>query len=268
LNIKTYNQIREDVFKQINDIIKADTVFEDINNIDDYINYFKDLRNVSKTEINTLDNIIRQLENYRTLFTKEIDVADFKKHIKPAIRFYGEAVNEAYSETQADNIAKGMTEAADMQTKLKTVKQAEKESIAAAQEQLKRVETRDAQIAAGINTISENDTTIRNSVPVLKELFKTMPEQSVSKHVFAKDLRAYYKAYKNHFEVIHAVDKTSSDVLKSQMNLIDAYNHLFGQRLLNIKVYYTRECGCTNLGVGSKLCHCSVGTFCIIDIVS
>lgn len=225
LNLKTYKRLREAVFNEINTLIKDTAKLDTVENLSDYITFFKDLRTLSKTEVSVLDDIIRQLETYQNLFTKMIDTYGFKE-VKQTLRYYKNAINDVYTETQNSNIIKGLSDTADIQSKLKAIRTAEQETLGVLQDQAARIAVRDAQIEDGLAYITTNHQAVEDSIKTIELTFKTIPETGTEYVSFMSDYSAYTRAYQMYFDTLHDGTKTASDILKSQTDLIDAYNVL------------------------------------------
>lgn len=225
LTEKTYQQIRDEILSEIDDVIKAGTKdISNLKNLDEYLNFFTELRAVSKTEVEALDNIIDQITAYKNLFTAKVDKNLFSR-VNQTFYYYERALDQVFTETQMDNIAKAAEPATDVYSKIKSVKKAEQEMFNTMQEQAQRVAVRDEQIANSIKYITEQHDKITNSVkPITNAYFKQAPDSSAIA-TFTKDYEAYRDAYEAYFDMVH-LGNANSNIQKAQTDLINAYNKL------------------------------------------
>lgn len=241
IEMSNTNQLTKESYKnlQLEFINKIDALFKNQQNLagslDDYIAKFKQMRSYSKTQLNELDDIINQLEAYREVFNKTLTDTDFK-FTKQSLRFYEEAINMAYSDTQADNIAKSAANLADIQTKLKTVKAASNEMLDKFTKQAERVAVRDAQLDEAINTILTNDDIIKNNTDTVEQAlkFNAGADTDIQRVSFNKAYEEYQKAYNDYFDAIHDSSKTPSDLTDAKFRLVDTYNKVLESYEINI----------------------------------
>lgn len=226
LSKQTYEQIRSEILSEIDEVIKSGTKgISDLKTLDEYLNFFTELRSVSKTEVEALDNIIDQITAYKNVFTRKINKNGFS-NITNTIYQYERALDQVLTDTQMDNIVKTAEPITDTYSKIKGVKQAEKEMFETMQEQAQRVAVRDEQIVNGIKYITEQHDKITESVkPIINAQFNIDPSSSAVV-TFTKDYEAYRDAYEAYFDLMHTGDDTASSIQKAQMDLIDSYNRL------------------------------------------
>jgi hypothetical protein len=222
----TYLQIREEILKEIDDVIATGTKnISNLKNLDEYLNFFTELRSVSKTELKELDNIIDQITAYKDLFTRTINKNTFTDIIH-TIYQYEKALDEVFTQTQMENIAKAAEPVADTYSKIKGVKEAEREMFETMKEQADRVLVRDEQIANSIKYITEQHDKITETVkPITNAYFEQAPGSSAVV-AFTKDYEAYRDTYEAYFDMLHSGTETTGSLQKAQTDLIDAYNRL------------------------------------------
>lgn len=226
LTEQTYQQIRSEIIKEIDEVIKTGTSgISNLKNLDEYLNFFTDLRSISKTEVNVLDDIIDQITAYKNLFTKEVNESLFKDIVQAAYQ-YERALDEVLTETQMNNITKTAEPITDTYSKIKGVKKAEREMFETMQEQAQRVAVRDEQITNSIKYITEQHDKITETVkPIINSYFNQAPDSHVVVK-FTTDYEKYRDAYEAYFDMIHSGSDTTSSVQKAQMYLINSYNQL------------------------------------------
>lgn len=222
LNKATYIKIRTEILTEMDDVIKQGTKsISNLQSLTEYLDFFKQLRSVSKTEVSALDNIIEQLDAFNNLFTKQVDDSVFKD-VDLALAQYQKLVDEVFTSTQSENIAKTV----DTETKIKTVKTAARESLDKLRAQAERIAARNAQITNSIEYILQQHQDLIKSKLTLDDALKQFDSTGRATVLFDTDYTAYKNAYENYFDVIHDSTKTSSEIQQAQLDLINAYNKL------------------------------------------
>ncbi len=221
----TYARLRKETLDTINEAIVDLAESSGFKSLDDYIDYFKRALNYSKIDSNILEQALDQLNTFKRVFTEAVDNTRFKE-IRNTMRVYKQAVDDVFTGTQDENIAKKGTEALNYTDKIKAIKLEQNALFDELNVATKNLTAQRQMVLENIEYINTQRQGLQDLTQSLEGVFATKTKSPLYYRKFATDyadLKTAQDAYDK--AILDGLDDAA--LFEKQTQLIDAYNAVY-----------------------------------------